>query len=558
MQQMIKTKKPNKKIWLLLPFAGLFLELGFESFRFNNYVFLLATIPLFIFLYLCENKKSAFFGGYLAGIVFFGINLRWFFSVFPLSWIGIDDFLGALLIIFIWFFSVLAFALGIALFSLSFKVLKTDSWHDLFVGPSLWIIFEYIRPFFFESIWWSKDVLFGPHWTNGAMGFLLLNQPIAQLSKFTGIYGLSFAVVFMNLFAIYFFAGRVFIARERVNKDNALKIMAFFFLVFIIFSPAISKRIYPDNPNAKKVHISALQLNSNEGFHISDLKLLMENSGELKNYPELPHLIIFPEDSRFLFFQNNLTADEKEIQDNLLSNNKDSVIIANAFKGKMMTTIYKNSDGVIAKEQPKQLILPFGEYMPNILQIFLKNVDDGKLIEKFIDKRGTNKAPEKEKPYISSAMKIGTLTCSGILSSIAYRSLSNDGAEILINQSSYLIFHNSSFSKSQYMTMAKMQAISNNKYFVQSSRGGESFILDNNGDFTKIGPVAKDAFLDDTAYFISGKTLFVRFGNWLIAACGILVLLRTVEMIILKIRSLKLKKSLTEEQHATETKSVNY
>lgn len=526
-------KKHLKWFWLLVPLAGLTLESGYELFKYARFSFLFAAIPLLAFIYLSKSKKAAFGGGLLAGLIFFAATLRWFLAVFPLYWIGIDnDYYGLLIVMAIWLFSAAAFALGIALFSLSFYILKKNSWHDLFIAPLLWIIFEYMRPYFFEAVWWSKDGMFGAHWTNGAMGYLLTDWPISKMAKLTGLYGLSFFVIFLNLLILFIFTGKKIIGMKKTSSDVYLKTGAVFVTALFVFMPLIFWND-SDSQNSRKIYVSSLQLSDKSDFYTSDLEKLSQKDPVPEDAKKLPRMIVFPEESQLLALNG---PQEKTIFENLFHGKKDSLLVTGALKKGKNTIIFKDSAGEILAEQKKELLMPFGEYLPALATKAMAAMNDVQTLDNFNQIRLVKRSTEQAHPYISENFKIGALSCSGILSNILYRNMTLNGAELLVNQASYGLFNGDPFSFFHVLTAARMRAIENDRYFIQSSASADSFITDNNGKIIKRGDAAKDQFVNEVVYTRSNKSFFVRYGNWIIILSLIIALIRTAELVIITMR----------------------
>jgi apolipoprotein N-acyltransferase len=526
-------KKHTYWFWLLVPLAGLVLESGYELSKYAKFSFLFATIPLLIFIYFCNSKKAAFFGGLLAGFVFFAATLRWFLAVFPLYWIGINnDYQGILIVMSIWFFSAIAFALGIALFSLSFYVLKKNSWHDLFIAPFLWVIFEYLRPYFFETVWWSPDGMFGAHWTNGVMGYLLTDWPVSKMAKLTGLYGLSFFVVFLNLTILFVFAGKKILRIKKTRADVFLKAGVTFVIALFIFLPLVFWRD-ADKQNSKKIYVSSLQLSDKYDFSAQDIEKLYQKYPPSEDAKEIPQMMVFPEESQLLAITG---PQEKIIFENIFRGKKDSLLITGALKMRKNTIMFKDAAGEMLAEQKKELLMPFGEYLPALAIKAITVTSADTVTQNFNILRLVKRSTEPVKPYISENFKIGALSCSGILSNILYRNMTQNGAELLVNQASYGLFNDDPFSFAHVLTAARMRAIENDRYFIQSSASAVSFVLDNNGKIINVGEPGNDQFVNEKVYARSDKNFFVRYGNWIITLSLIIILIRSAEFVILTMR----------------------
>lgn len=176
---------PAKKDIFLTTLSGLLLILSFPKFNLEILAWI-ALVPLFLSLRGKGNKES-FWLSFLTGVVFFAGLLYWIAAVAVFAKLV----LPALLVI------VLFLSLYFGLFGFLSRRIKAGSpFHYLYL-PSLWISLELIRSHFF---------LGGFPW--GLLGYSQhLNLPLIQISSFTGIYGVSFLIVLVNVTVANCFLG---------------------------------------------------------------------------------------------------------------------------------------------------------------------------------------------------------------------------------------------------------------------------------------------------------------------------------------------------------------
>gem|GEM_PF-3899143 len=548
-----KQKKPSGAIWLLVPIAGIALELGFENIPLSGFAFLISGVPLLAFLYACKNKIHAFLGGWLAGFVFFALNFRWFLTVYPLDWAGIKNNYEAMAVIIPgWLLSAAALALGIALFSLLFKILKTNTWHDVLLAPFFWILCEYIRPYFFEGLWWSPDGLFGPHWTNGSLGLLLLDTPLKNIAKIGGVYGLSFCAFFINITAIFLFAGKriaVYEQRRVSTHDQYSRIFALLLMGLFIFSPFTVGKFYKNqSAQGQEWYVSALQVGNQKALYsVNDLSKLATTDVALHEYPDLPHLIVLPEGIKVLVFKG--PEEDKVFNDLFAERKADGLLITGGNKMGRTVTIYKNTAGENLSEQAKLMLMPGGEYVPSALQYVMDSIGKRDSLDGFARIRKTSKAEKPEEIFTSGTLSIGTLSCSGILSSNLYRRLANQGATLLVNQASYGLFKQDAFILGQVTAMSRIQALANNRYFVQSAARGKSFVVDPSGDIIAEGSLGNEQFVHAVVRPMTKNTLFVSYGNWIVFVALAILLIRATAFAIVRVR-LSMQKRADKKKEA--------
>ena len=136
-------------------------------------------VPL---MFVLDGKKplSAFWWAYLCGVLFFTGTLYWFFHI--TKWFSVVSALGVVLLL-----SYLAlyfglFGLAYSFFSRQKPLLK------LFLFPSVWVVCEFLRAHLFTGFDWAS--LGHTQYTN---------LPIIQIADMTGVFGVSFIVMMVNV-----------------------------------------------------------------------------------------------------------------------------------------------------------------------------------------------------------------------------------------------------------------------------------------------------------------------------------------------------------------------
>ena len=133
-----------------------------------------ALVPFF---FLIDGKKrgNAFGAAYALGIIFFLGTLYWFIHV---------TFVGMILI-------ALYLAIYFGFFGLGYSYFEKESLSKrIIILPSLWITLEYIR----------GHLMSGFGWLNlGHSQYKII--PLIQIADTTGVYGISFLVVMVNVLA---------------------------------------------------------------------------------------------------------------------------------------------------------------------------------------------------------------------------------------------------------------------------------------------------------------------------------------------------------------------
>jgi apolipoprotein N-acyltransferase len=124
---------------------------------------------------------------------------------------------------------------------------------------------------------------------------------------------------------------------------------------------------------------------------------------------------------------------------------------------------------------------------------------------------------EKAEPMQINGVKYGVLACSGAIAPQYYQELTKDGAEVLVNSASIASMGLDGFYFDQSKQMSRFIAIANNKQFVQSSRGGQSYVISKDGKFEPQSKGTKTQYFNIDIQPNSSKTLYSNFGEWFLA-----------------------------------------
>jgi len=247
----------------------------------------------------------------------------------------------------------------------------------------------------------------------------------------------------------------------------------------------------------------------------------------------LKDLIVLTEYSEIFNEANSLAA--QKLVNKRLSSNGISVDVDSGKELQRHGTLqFRDNSGTIRESQTKKLLIPTGEYMPDIVSTIYTIIGKSKYVDSFDATRRLSKGLPV-KTYSSDKLVIGPVACSGILSRNDYRKLVNDGAEVLTNSASLIIFNRSKAYFEQSLSMAQFHSTANQRTYIQASKGAPAFVLDKNGNYI-VSPVSIDSkFTDFSFYKNDSKTFYTRFGEWILYCCVIVVIL-TVAYIIAKSR----------------------
>ncbi|MEK7578883.1 MAG: nitrilase-related carbon-nitrogen hydrolase [Patescibacteria group bacterium] len=517
-------------IWLLPIISAFLLDLSFEHF-YLSFLGLFGLIPFFIFIericFAGRDKtvlKKSFLGGWLAGFIFFALISRWLFSALPADWAGLNNiFLANLIFVSGWLMLSIFVGISFGIFGFSASLFlnyyqKSSNFLNIIIIPSIWIISEYLRAWMFSLLTWSPSASFAPHWSFGNLGYTLIDTLFIFGSRFVGLYGISFFAVFFNtaLFILFF-------------RRRSLFLSAIFVLILVpvILSPAF---FAPNSflENKEFLNIAFFQMNTKlKPMSISKIFLLWDRAESEKRNISQPDMLIFPENGYLGFIGEK----EKEfIKKVFPDQNRQGLIITNRVvveKNGLLQgqIIYRDQKGDIVDVQVKSFLIPGGEFMPSILKFFLVLTNNQAALQRFEVLRSFSNGKTFEKPVEFSLTSVGALLCSGVVSPLLYRSLAKQGAQILVNSASLGIFNNDPFLLSQLKTQARFQAIANEKPFIQSTDGGQSLFIDQNGKMIIETKPSENSILFAKVFPSKIQTFYTKFGDWPLIMAFLILLL---------------------------------
>ena len=253
------------------------------------------------------------------------------------------------------------------------------------------------------------------------------------------------------------------------------------------------------------------------GYKAKTVHALLAEAAKAK-----PDIIVFPEDSNVIFYLGTSTAAkilEEGGKDILLVDSSPTSVSS---KNKEKMIFYRPGEDKQTTEE-KHFLVPYGEYLPYhailLARIFRKS-------EWLSDFNGTREYAKGDipKPYYFGREVLGALFCSEIIPENFYRKLAQGGAGLFVNASSQAIFGGNTVLRNQTLSMAKMKAVANRRYFIQSGNMAATLVLNDSGEIIAAADEGKGVFVAPV-YFNYAKTPYTRFGDWVVPASVLLLIL---------------------------------
>lgn len=493
--------------------SGLLLALSFpltETFTGQPWLAWVALVPLGLAVRR-DKPKPAFWFGWLSGTVAYLAILSWVIIVMQVY--GRLPLVVSLLLLLL-----LAAYVGlyVALFATGWRWLD-DRWPrwSWLLAPMLWVALEWVRGHLLSGFPWAL------------FGYSQFRQlPLIQIADLTGVYGVSFLVVLVN---VTFTHGFITLARVRMAPaPSALELRLLPSVVALLLiggalgygqlrmaavdaslTPGLRVGLIQGNISQEAKWDPAMRQSTMERYEQLTRKAA-EQGAELIVWPEASAPFLFDDEPPY---QRTIRSLAVETHSYLLFG---SPAIAHGYRiPALLNSAYLiNPDGSTQARYDKRHLVPFGEYVPlGPLLGFVNKLVSG--IGDFIP--GAGPVPMDVKGH-----QLGVAICFEIIFPELVRENAQSGAHIIATITNDAWFGRSA-APLQHFSMAVFRAIENRTPVIRAANTGISGFIDAAG---RIGPhsgLFVEAALVDTIRISSLRTVYTRAGDIFAIGCGILV-----------------------------------
>jgi apolipoprotein N-acyltransferase len=514
---------------ILIFTSSILLSLSFSSYDLS-FLAWIGLVPLFIALGN-NTLRQAFFISYACGVLFFIFSMYWLFHATSAGWIILSLYQGLYFGIFgLFFYAILGSTHG---------AVRTARY--LLIACT-WCLLEYMRATFFGGIGWN---LLG-HSQHGQL-------PVIQIADITGVYGVSFLVVLVNLSVFSAvsmatccrargkgpFSHTVSGSSDKTNAHTVFEILAVFFTVIVILLYGLSqlRQFAPGAGVSAGVKVSAIQGNIKQ-LHKWDSRyrdyILAKYKGlTVESARSRPDLIIWPETS----IPGYLNKDPQLMRYmEILANETGIPILAgapmagiNAEKEdvEFNSAVMFSDNGRVLQRYDKLHLVMFGEFIP--FERYLPGIrgflpitghfvpGDEYILFKLDDTPGGLNA------------EFGTLICFEDIFPRAVRRFVKEGADFMVN-----ITNDAWFGKSaaayQHAANSIFRSVENRRPFIRCTNTGISCFIDRTGRiYNQLASCGGSLFIEghitDTisVYSALGHTFYTKHGDVFILSCLIIL-----------------------------------
>ena len=407
--------------------------------------------------------------------------LSWFWSAYPIDWLGIN--LGGfelLLIGMYWLSAAVWLGLGgVLLYVVSMYGVRVGSRFVLLAMPVLWLLAEIAGAWLFSVFSYGPGAILTANFSFGYVGYHLAQHVILiMLAAWGGVYVLTIVLVLLACAALYLW---------RLQQRGWLG----FGCVIFLFTANVSLPVQtPSTAATTTVAIVDTQTPTNSWLSDEGAQYMTQqmNQALMAAKDTGAAYILFPEDSR-VFTQlgtpNQTTALLAFTQADLQSIVIDSSRFKQVDQAVLQAVVYDGSTKESYVSQ-KRYLVPQGEFMPTVYGAVLRLVGLGETVDQL----------EQRLSYTVDADLSQTPPAAGIPSVLfCFEGVAPDGVRAILQERttdapfvahvvSHGWFHQPHILWSQLESMLRIQAIWNDTYIVSAGNHVLGYVVSPSGEIT--------------------------------------------------------------------------
>ncbi len=460
-----------------------------------------SLVPLFFLLNSAASWRQALLYGFVAGLVFYPLQLYWIVTVLQqyggLPWIAAAAS-ALLLVVYMSFYP--------ALFGLGFHVLRSTTVTVLLpiAAAAWWVGLDWIRSWFFSGFPWMD------------IGYGLWSEPrLLQAADLVGHHGYTFLIVLLNLSLFVLFQKRIPI----VHRTSAALVPILLCLAIGWYGEMRWKQVEELIEQGEKATVGVVQGNVEQTRKWSPEERLRTVGDYVRLSETLtqvvqPQLIVWPE-TALPFYPNRAEYMEPVLD---FANRSGVMLLTGApwFKIEENTSRRQISyfNGALLVEPAagfafgyyKSHLVPYGEYVP--LKKYMP------FIAPLVEAAGDFSPGTIEEPLRAGPIAAGILICFESIFPDLSRAWVNVGANLLVNLTNDAWYGKSS-APYQSWAMTVYRSVETRRALVRSANTGISGFLDplgrvgsRSGLFVEWAQKHEVALLETRTLFVRGGYLF--------------------------------------------------
>ncbi len=483
--------------------SGILLFLSFPKFGLGIFAWF-SLVPL-LYALKGKNISEGFILGLIAGLVY-NIGIIYWVTFVVVRYGYLPFYLGVSVMLLL----AVCLSMYVSLFSAGVVFFGRRGIPEIISAPLLWTCLEYGKSHLFTGFPW-ENLAYSQY----------LSTFLIQIADVTGIYGISFVVVFVNcVFYDLILSGK--------DKRKVLfEVLIGCVLITLILCYGVLRVVDLKEAlqGVKSTNISLIQGNIDQGvkwdvkYQRKTLDIYRKLSfGALLSKPEL---IIWPETATPFFFQN-IDNKHMDVLDVAKRANTYLLFGSPGFEKEKDSMYYFNSaymispEGSIIGRYDKVHLVPYGEYVPfSSLFSFLGKLVAG--VGDFSSGKGFH-------PLLVDGNKIGVLICFESIFPEISREYGKSGVSLLVNITNDAWFGMTS-APYQSLSMTVFRAIENRVSIARAANTGISAIIEPTGEIISKTELFKRTVLTGTVQLVDFNSFYSRYGDLFTYFCFLLLFL---------------------------------
>lgn len=427
------------------------------------------------------SSRQIIFDCCFAAFVFALIASCWILQTVPSNWVPIfgTEELVAKTLVWVWIAAFSSLSFGIVLGLLVAKMRKSPT-RLLILLPLVWILAELTRSFTLALFLYGPDASLGPNWNYGSLGLGVASTPLAYISRFVGLHGLTAVAILVNV--------SIYLALQK-RYLSAMVVVG----MLVVVNVTGWKLYQPDH--SRSLHVAAYNLKSPTPSH---------KEWEGVRFPSKDvDLLVLPEYSNMLTYSATRELAISHFEP------KTIIITSEGGQGDRPQTndlVAYSGNGSVISRQSKTFLAPFGEYLPYATTKTLEISGQHEVLERFKNNSQVRRGDRPERTVSTEDFTVGSLVCSGTLNLGEYRRLANQGADVLTNSASLALLKEASLYRVQEYYQNRLHAVANAKPFVQSTRSGVSYVISSDGKL--LVSTDRQGFVETTVQLQPKRTIY--------------------------------------------------
>ncbi len=470
---------------LLAGLSGVLLVLAFPGSGDQSWLAFAALAPLLVATEGAPWRASALLG-FLSGVVFWLGTIPWLAATMVRY--GDAPWLLALLVL----LGLVGYlALYPAVFcALLSRVPRRRLGLHVIVAGSLWVALEFLRTYLLTGFPWNL------------LGYSQYrNLPLIQVAAITGVYGVSFVVVVVNVAA-----AQVMLRRARFRELIAPVAAAAAVVALAVVGGWLAPWRAAPGPMAP---VALVQGSIEQGIKwnpdVQDATLETYRRLTLEAARERPLLIVWPETAVPFF----LSEDPRRREVEALARAVGAYLLVGApdrSDGRPRNSAFLvGPEGKLLGRYDKRHLVPFGEYVPLQRLLFFVNPLAGGAIGNFAAGGQATILP-------TSIGRVGVLICYEAIFPAQAREVFRAGADVLVNITNDAWFGRSA-APVQHLAMAVLRAVEGRAYLLRAANTGISALVAPDGRIVEASGLFTPQVLSGRIAPRSGMSPYTRYGD---------------------------------------------